>query len=259
MRFFICIFGTVKFSENMKILPFLLFLAAPFLYAQSSFKPHVSNFNMMSFTYKHNEKWQAYLELQMRSIEDFMLPNYYEVKGGIGYNLNKNNQLFVGTGRYGTYKESRLSQTEFRLWLQYVLSQKINVVKLDHRVRAEKRFFSYPQTDTKANDERFRYRLSATVPLNDKKITTGTVYANAFEELFFGPANSETFVFKRNRFYSGFGVQVNSFMNANMGYMWQIEYSKVKENRQYHFVYFALNFVLDRQKNYEYQPIPVAD
>ena len=29
------------------------------------------------------------LELQERSIEDFSKPDYYEIKGGIGYNLDK--------------------------------------------------------------------------------------------------------------------------------------------------------------------------
>jgi hypothetical protein len=35
----------------------------------------------------------AYLELQTRSIEEFSKPDY-EVKGGIGYNIDKNNQPF---------------------------------------------------------------------------------------------------------------------------------------------------------------------
>jgi len=212
---------------------------------------------MMSFTYKHNSKWQAYLELQMRSIEDYMLPNYYEVKGGIGYNFIKNNQIFVGIGKYGTYRDSKFYQNEFRIWLQYVLSQKVGIVKIDHRLRAEKRFFSFPQTGAETNDERYRYRLSATVPLNDKKIKTGTIYASAFEEVFVGPKNPDTF--KRNRFYSGFGYQISDNMNGNMGYMWQKEYSSVNGDRNYHFIYFALNITIDREKNYDYQPIPVAD
>ncbi len=243
---------------NLKFFSLTLLLLAIVITAQTTeFKPHVSNFNMMSFTYKHNDKWQAYVELQMRSIDDYMLPNYYEAKGGIGYNFIKNNQIFVGAGRYGTYRDSEIYQNEFRMWLQYVLSQKIEFIKIDHRFRAEKRFFTFPQTNTESNDERYRYRLSLTVPLNDKNISTGTIYFNTFEEVFVGPKNPDWF--KRNRFYSGFGYQVSDFMNTNIGYMWQKEFSSLNGDKNFHFVYFAVNFTLDREKNYDYQPIPVID
>ena len=87
---------------NLKFFSLTLLLLAIVITAQTTeFKPHVSNFNMMSFTYKHNDKWQAYVELQMRSIDDYMLPNYYEAKGGIGYYFIINNLIFVGAGRYG--------------------------------------------------------------------------------------------------------------------------------------------------------------
>ena len=75
------------------------------VYSQTN--EHLSSFNMVSFTYKHDKKWMAYLELQTRSIEEFSKPDYYEVKGGIGYNIDKNNQPLIGLGRYGTYKDSK--------------------------------------------------------------------------------------------------------------------------------------------------------
>lgn len=233
-----------------------LLLCIPFLGYAQEFKEHISNFNMTSFTYKHNEKWSAYLELQMRSIEDYMEPNYYEIKGGPAYNINKNNQVLVGFGRYGTYKDRVFNQREYRLWLQYVLSHRIDRLKLDHRWRAEKRFFYAPQTGKNTNDERYRYRLSATLPLNSKKVTEGTFYANAFEEIFVGPKNNDV-SFKRNRLYAGFGYQFNDFANANLGYMWQREFSALKGNRNYHFLYFAINFTIDSID--DERIIPIAD
>ena len=38
-------------------------------------------------------KWMAYVELQTRSRRDYTVIDYYETKGGNGYNLNKNNQV----------------------------------------------------------------------------------------------------------------------------------------------------------------------
>jgi hypothetical protein len=145
----------------------------------------------------------AYLELQTRSIEEFSKPDYYEVKGGIGYNIDKNNQPLIGLGRYGTYKDSKFYQEELRVWLQYIFSQKINKLKIDHRLRAEKRFFYYPQKDITDNTSRFRYRMALTLPINKDKVEPNTVFVNAFDEIFVGP-NAPTF--KRNRVFGGFGV-----------------------------------------------------
>ena len=229
-----------------------------FFNAQTKDGTDVSNFNMTSFTYKHNSKWSAYIELQTRSLEDFMKPDYYEIKGGPSYNFNKNNAILVGIGKYGTYQDSDLYQKELRIWLQYTLSHKWDRLKIDHRFRAEKRFFDYPQDGTKKNDERFRYRLSLTLPLNSEKIQPGTIFANAFEEIFLVPNDQE--FFKRTRTFGGFGYQVNNSINANLGYMFQKEFSSLKGNTVYNFVYLALNFTLDRQKLHDFKaPIPVAD
>lgn len=210
---------------------------------------------MVSFTYKHDKKWMAYLELQTRSIEEFSKPDYYEVKGGIGYNIDKNNQPLIGLGRYGTYKDSKFYQEELRVWLQYIFSQKINKLKIDHRLRAEKRFFYYPQKDITDNTSRFRYRMALTLPINKDKVEPNTVFVNAFDEIFVGP-NAPTF--KRNRVFGGFGYQFNDYVNANAGYLWQRE-STTTGNRNLHFLYFALNFTFDRLKFNEMHHIPIAD
>lgn len=226
---------------------YFILLLMPFLGFSQEFKEHISNFTMTNFTYKHNEKWSAYIEFQKRSIEDFMNANYYEIKGGPAYNINKNHQVLVGFGRYGTYRDRAFYQREYRLWLQYIISHKINRLKLDHRMRAEKRFFYYPQKDTHTNDERYRYRLMATLPLNKDKMEEGTLYANAFEELFAGPENGDTW-FKRNRLFSGIGYQIDENINTNIGYLWQREFSELKGNRNYHFLYFAVSFTFKNEK-----------
>lgn len=237
----------------MKKLLILFILIGYFASAQTD--EHLSSFNMVSFTYKHDKKWMAYLELQDRAIEEFSKPDYYEVKGGIGYNIDKNNQPFIGIGRYGTYKESKFYQEEFRIWLQYIFSLKISKLKIDHRLRAEKRFFYFPQSGLADNTSRFRYRMALTLPLNKEKIEPNTFFLNAFEEVFAGP-NAPNF--KRNRLFGGFGYQLNDYIGANMGYMWQREFAN-SGNRSLHFLYFALNFTFDRLKYNEMHQIPVAD
>lgn len=230
---------------------FLFLFAAVSAFGQE----HLSGFNMISFTYKINPEWMAYLELQERSRRDFTLIDYYETKGGIGYNLNKNNQAFIGFGRYGTYEKMKISQEEFRIWLQYTFTQRLGRLKLDHRARAEKRFFYASQTGEHSEVTRYRYRLSATLPINKDKVQEKTLFANAFEELFFGAGEPN---FKRNRTFAGFGYQFDHTLSATTGYMFQRDFA-VKGNDNYHFLYFALNLTFDSAKEEKDIAIPMAD
>ena len=221
----------------------------------AQYQEHLSGFNMTSFTYKHDKHWMAYIELQERSIEDFSTPDYYEMKGGIGYNINKNNQPFIGFGKYGTYKDSKFYQNEYRLWLQYIYTVGIGRLKIDNRFRAEKRFFNFPQSDKKEDTERYRYRMALTLPLNKEKIGPDTFFVNAFDEMFIGPGLP---TFKRNRVFGGFGYQFSNYVGTNLGYMWQREFA-ISGNKNLHFLYFGLNFTFDRLKYLEEHRIPVAD
>ncbi|MDL1913663.1 MAG: DUF2490 domain-containing protein [Bergeyella sp.] len=230
----------------MRMYFFYFFLSVNFLAQKRKTGSHFSSFSVTSFVYKHNEKWGAYMELQMRSLEKFGLPDYYEIKGGPNYNFNKNNQVLIGMGRYGTYNTQSLYLRETRFWLQYVLSHKVARLKIDHRLRTEQRYFYFVHSKNHAQDIRFRYRLSLILPVNKSKVEKGTVFVGAHEEFFFGKQNPD--IFKRNRLYGGLGYQVSSLLITQLGYLWQKEYSSLADERNYHFVYIALNFTLDRQK-----------
>ncbi len=183
----------------------------------------------------------VYGELQERSVESFNQPDYYEIKGGTGYNLNKQNQAFIGLGRYANYTNSNLSKEEFRIWLQYTYSFNVEKLKIDNRVRAEKRFFHDPVKDLNTNDERYRYRLAATYPLNNPKLDPKTFYINAFDEIFVGPTND---LFKRNRIFGGMGYVFTENITTNLGYLWQRELYPTAKNL--HFLYLGINFTLSK-------------
>ncbi len=241
----------IKVMKRLSIVLVVLFSASVF----GQQDEHLSSFTMLSFTYKHNKRWSAYVELQDRGIEKFSKPDYYEVKGGIGYNINKPNQILLGVGKYGTYKNSKISQEELRVWLQYVFSHSINRFKIDHRLRLEKRFFYYPQTDVCDNTERYRYRLTVSMPINNDRIEANTFFVNAFNEIFLGPDGP---TFKRNRVFSGVGYQFNNYIGTNLGYMWQREFS-TSGNRSLHFLYLGFNFNFDRLKYNDGHQMQVAD
>ncbi|ANH83137.1 hypothetical protein A8C56_21055 [Niabella ginsenosidivorans] len=223
------------------LLPAFLLVLIDFCHAQTG-PEHLSGFLTTSITYKYAPKWMAYMEMQARSIEQFKTIDYYEIKGGTGYNFNENSQALIGIGRYATYKQKSLSQEELRLWLQYTFSHAVSRIDFDHRLRAEQRFFHQLKTAQRTNDQRYRYRLSATIPVNKKRVIAKTFFVNAFNELFLGPKEN---AFKRNRVYSGAGYQFNGNIGMTAGYLWQRELSPVG-NRSLHFIQLAANIVIDR-------------
>lgn len=238
----------------MKRVFFILILAFSWISGQQTTE-HLSSYLMTTLNYKYNQKWSAYLELQGRGLEKFTPMDYYEVKGGVGYNVNSKNQVLLGLGRYGTYKEAKISQEEFRIWAQYVLTQNFGALKVDHRIRIEKRFYTFPQISTHDQDERFRYRLLITLPLGKEKVAPDTFFVNAYDELFFTLDEPN---FRRNRLFGGIGYQYNQFFNINLGYLWQREFT-LKGNKNLHFLYTGFNFNIDRLKNHELHPPHPAD
>lgn len=203
---------------------------------------HISSFNAITLTYKFHPKFFLYGETQLRGIEEYSYPDYYEIKGGLGYNLTKNHKPFIGIGRYVTYRDQRLNREELRIWLQDVIDFRKGIVKFENRFRAEKSYFYDPKKDAKSERMRYRYRLNVTVPLNSKKVEPGTFFANAFDEMFVVSPNKPTFA--RNRVYGGMGYQIDKYFGILCGYLWQREF-EAKGNRNLHFVYFALNINID--------------
>lgn len=220
------------------------FLGLSLLLSLSFFKAqeHISSFNAVTLTYKFHPKFFIYGEGQLRGNEDYTYPDYYEIKGGLGYNLTKNHKPFVGLGRYVNYKDKKLSKEEFRVWLQDIIDIKKGIVKFENRFRVEKSWFYEPQTDNTSQRMRYRYRLNVSVPLNAKEIKKGTVFANAYDELFLVTPMKPTFA--RNRVYGGFGYQIDDYFGVVSGYLWQREFD-AKGNKNLHFIYLALNINID--------------
>ena len=219
-------------------------------FAQSN--EHLSGFGMTSLTYKFSKHWFAYGELQARSYEEFSKPDYYEIKGGVGYNITPDHQPFIGMGRYATYKNNAISKEEFRIWLQYQYNNYIGKLKLEHRGRVEQQFFHFSQTGVNSTANRFRYRLNAILPINNDKIKPKTFFVNAFDEVFFG---TDAPAYVRNRLYGGMGYQFDKSVDMATGYLLQREFSNTG-NKNVHFWFVGLNFIIDRSANEKPKSIP---
>lgn len=225
-----------------KILASAFSIFSAFCFSQSS---ELSNFTMVSVNYKFHQKFHLFAESQLRSIEDFSYPDYYEIKGGVGYYLTPNHIPFVGIGRYVSYKDHRLAKEEFRVWVQDIINLKSGKVKFENRFRAEKGWF-YEPSGRKTDRVRLRYRLNVSMPIATQKIKQGDFFINGFSEVFFTFSENDP-IFSRNRLYGGMGHKISKEMTVIMGYLWQKDFG-LKSNKNTNFIYLGFNFNIDGTK-----------
>ncbi len=233
----------------------LLVIAFFLMLNLSAQQESISSFNVITINYKHSSRIFAYAEGQLRGIKDFSYPDYYELKGGVGYQIAQNHKGLIGIGRYGNYQNHALEKEEFRIWLQDIIDVKIGKFKFENRLRAEKSWFYEPQKDLHTDRIRLRYRLNISVPLNAESVKPGTLFANTYDEIFL--VTTDNPLFARNRIFGGFGYQIDEIFGIASGYLWQREFAK-SGNKNAHFLYLALNITLDNStdKNYNF---PGAD
>lgn len=166
-------------------------------------------------------RWGGYAELQTRTNKFFNEVFYYEVKGGISYDIAKNYTALIGAGRYVTYDYNELDappiKLETRLWEQMVIDQFLSRVKIEHRYRIEQRFF-----DGGDYRNRFRYRLNTAIPVNHAKIDSKTFFLGVFDEIFLTDKAPH---FERNRFFAGIGYQFDKSLSVTAGWMNQYNYT----------------------------------
>ena len=170
-------------------------------------------------------KWGGFAEVQARTDAVFAKYFYNELKGGVSYDLDKNFTVMLAGGRYATSDYRALEDgplnVEKRLWLQIVLSQYLDRLKLEHRYRIEQRWFDY-RGDSTERRNRIRYRLNAFLPLNSKTITDKTFFLSVYDEIFLNPKGP---VFERNRVYAGAGYQFNKHVIVQLGWVNQANYN----------------------------------
>jgi hypothetical protein len=165
-------------------------------------------------------KWGGYSELQVRTNgAGFSQFQYYEVKAGVSYDIDKYFTALIGGGRYTTYDYTNISAgpntIEARMWEQMSVSQYLYRIKLEHRYRVEQRWLNGIYRN------RFRYRLNLFVPLNNTKIEAKTWFISAYDEIFL---NNKEPNFERNRISAALGYQFDKKWIVQAGWINQYNY-----------------------------------
>ena len=166
-----------------------------------------------------NDRWNWHNEIQYRNYDFIGDLEQLLLRTGIGYNLTeKNNNLLLGYGfihsqSYQSHLSEKARSDEHRIFQQFINRHSLGRLHLQHRVRAEERFFP---GDFKV---RGRYFLSLNLPFNHATVTKNTVYLSAYNEIFL---NAQDKIFDRNRIYGGLGYGINDAIRLEIGMMSQI-------------------------------------
>jgi long-subunit fatty acid transport protein len=208
----------------------------------------LGTWNVLNFNVKFDSRWSGFAEAQLRSLSLYDQFHYYEYKIGATYKLTDSFSGTAGIGSYNTFDEGGNFVTpalnlETRTWLQANIKNKIGRILFENRFRLEQRFTS------NGFRNRYRLRLGAVIPLNEKTIKPGAFYANVWNEIFF--TNREPF-FERNRALIGFGYEISKTIAVQAGYIYQFDY-RINDEIGRDFLNIAIIYSIDLKKKKEYQ------
>lgn len=220
----------------------LLFSLSLLLSLSLSSQSHpFGSWNILNAKLSIDKHWSAWVEGQMRSTELMNNFNYYEVKGAISYNINKNISFTAGLGHYETYPpggeyQKPVASVETRTWLQFGMEQQLGRINFDHRYRVEQRHLNTGYKN------RFRYRLNMVVPINKPTMEKGTIFGYIGDEIFF---TDKAPYYERNRFFTGLGYKFSPLLSLTSGYMRQFDYKLDSQDyRNFLQIAFLFNFKL---------------
>jgi len=202
----------------------------------------IGNWNTIFLSGKISPKWSLFLENHIRSRNYDFKFDYFEIKTGIGYSINRNLTGYIGTGFFNTDEPGGFFQTpalqkEFRSWIELNLKQNFNRFNFEHRARLEQRFIG----DSYKN--RLKYRLGLILPINKSEMDSGTIFLAVNDELFIPQYGSP--VVEKNRLYIGVGYKMNKNAAIQIGCVSDTDYKlnshSIKNYLQLMFVYNFTN------------------
>lgn len=178
--------------------------------------------------YQLSEKWSVGNELHQRFTNYLGSREQLLIRPFVNYHFNAAvtatfGYTYIHTWPYGDYPLP-IEKPENNIWEQINLRHDVNRWVIQHRYRLEHRWQGdiINQTDGSfavdgySFSQRFRYRLTATYPINEKS------FINLFDELWVRNASDiHTIVYDRNWLYLGLGYHLSSAVSAQIAYLHQ--------------------------------------
>ena len=183
-------------------------------------------------TFKINENWYFQNELQERHYIKPLAQHQFLIRGHIHRLLGKSGwETSVGMCLFlqnsnDPNSTNKLTVPELRPHIEFAYKRKFMKVTIDHRYRAEARFFhNTDSTRTELEDGfdfgnfRFRYRLQATIPVI-KIADERFIKVKISDEIHLNAGNKiSKNVFEQNRIYGGISCDISQKTAFDIGYL----------------------------------------
>lgn len=162
-------------------------------------------------TNRVSERFSIHSEAQLRLYETTDNFNQLLLRTGLNYHINPGAIVTLGYGYIatdGSFEEppGALDSREHRIFEQFILTNSVWKVAIEHRYRLEQRFLDLGM----GTQHRARYRLQLTLPLSP------TLFLNFYDEVFL---NLQDEVFGQNRAYAALGIRLSPISNLQLGYL----------------------------------------
>jgi len=176
---------------------------------------------------KLSESLTLFSDASLRRIDNFNHWQQLALRTGIGYQLFENLNGVTGFGCFESFNYNKPSKIEFRPYQELNTSQEFGKISVQHRFRAEGRYFrTIPDGEITSNfNFRFRYRLffkTAILKLS-KTIPERKLFLNFGDELFINAGKEITYnMLDNNRMLFGLSFQVNKNLDFSFTYNYQL-------------------------------------
>jgi len=203
-------------------------------------------------TLKIKEVWVVQTDLQQRFFIDPVQQHQLVFRSQVGRRVAENRTAFVGLCYFlqspnDPKATSKLMVPEWRPHIEWAHQQRIKRVRLDHRYRAEARFFHNTNTKRTALEEgfyfgnfRFRYRAAATIQLLEWKPNCHLNLRVSDEIQLNAGRSIDRNVFDQNRLYGGVQLELSPQLALEAGYLNWFQQKSTGEFYQRHILRFSV-------------------
>ncbi|WKN45771.1 DUF2490 domain-containing protein [Tunicatimonas pelagia] len=193
---------------------------------------------------RRTDYYQNMRNLYLRFGVTYLLDKYLEVTGG-----------FVNPYTWASDPEDteRFDPVvpEFRFWEQLLYVQSVGRVKFYHQLRFEQRWKR--KNDIGADykySNRWRYRFTTYVPINDYTLRPGVLFGSFYNEIFIQNGKHIQYNnFEENRTVLGLGYILNNSLQFQAMYMWTYGQQSAFEFRQRDIIRFNIYHNLDLRRD----------
>jgi len=193
---------------------------------------------------RRNNYYQNMSKLYLRFGVTYLLDKYLEVTGGFvnPYSWASNPE---DTERYDPVVP------EYRFWEQLLFVQSVGRVKFYHQLRFEQRWKRKNDVGAEYKySNRWRYRFTTYVPINDHTLRPGVLFGAFYNEIFIQNGKHIQYNnFEENRTVLGLGYIFSNNIQFQAVYMWTYGQQSAFEFRQRDIIRFNIYHNLDLRRD----------